>query len=153
MLYTQPSVYVTSFSSILCGRNSGLSLNSIVNKTPSLQNLSTQMESTIRHAWVMYNTQPAFWCKLQKTCFLKNFAANFLLFFSFLPLKMLKMTISTSVWQGQHPKAGQNIQHLGPAHKFTFIYVGGFSFTWDNSYTPVSFYNLLFQTFPCFFID
>ena len=42
-----------------------------------------------------------------------NFAANILLFifFNSLPLKTLKMKISTSVWGAQHPNAGQNIQH------------------------------------------
>ena len=33
-------------------------------------------------------------------------------FFSFLPLKTGKMDISTSVWSGQHPNAGQNITQL-----------------------------------------
>ena len=31
-------------------------------------------------------------------------------FFKFFAEKMLKMTISTSVWNGQHPNAGRNIQ-------------------------------------------
>ena len=48
----------------------------------------------------------------QKTCFLQNFAANFVLSFRFLTQKMLKMTISTSVWSAHHPNAGQNIQQL-----------------------------------------
>ena len=34
----------------------------------------------------------------------------FLLFFSFLAQKMLKMDILTRVWSAQHPNAGQNIQ-------------------------------------------
>ena len=33
-------------------------------------------------------------------------------FFTFFAQKMLKMTILTSVWCAQHPKAGQNIQHI-----------------------------------------
>ena len=33
-------------------------------------------------------------------------------FFSFLPLKTLKMTISTSIWSAQHPNAGRNIQQM-----------------------------------------
>ena len=50
-----------------------------------------------------------FGANLKKRFFLQNFAANFLLF-SFLPLKTLKMTISTSIWGAQHPNAGRNIQ-------------------------------------------
>ena len=38
------------------------------------------------------------------------YAANFLLFFSFLPLKTLKLHILKSVWSAQHPNAGWNIQ-------------------------------------------
>ena len=42
-----------------------------------------------------------------------NLTSNLLYmhFFSFLAQKMLKMTISTSVWGAQHPSAGRNIQH------------------------------------------
>ena len=50
-----------------------------------------------------------------KNCFLLNFAPNLLLFlhfFSFLAQKMLKLTISTSVWGAKHPNTGQNIQHM-----------------------------------------
>ena len=36
--------------------------------------------------------------------------ATFLLFFSFLAQKTMKITISTSVWGVQHPWAGRNIQ-------------------------------------------
>ena len=38
--------------------------------------------------------------------------ATFLHFFSFLAPKMLKVKISKSVFGAQHPKTGQNIQHL-----------------------------------------
>ena len=34
-------------------------------------------------------------------------------FFSFFAQKMLKMTISTSVWSAQHPNTRRNIQQLG----------------------------------------
>ena len=44
--------------------------------------------------------------------FFAKCCCKFLAFFSFLPLKMLKMTILTSVWSAQHPKASQNIQQL-----------------------------------------
>ena len=46
----------------------------------------------------------------KKHVFLQKFAANFLLFLSFFAEKMLRMTISTSVWTAQHPNAGRNIQ-------------------------------------------
>ena len=48
---------------------------------------------------------------LKNVC-LANFAANFLLFFSFLAQKTLKMTILTSIGSAQHPNARQNIQQL-----------------------------------------
>ena len=41
-----------------------------------------------------------------------KFSCKFLAFYSFLQLKMMKITISTSVWGAQHPNAGQNIQQL-----------------------------------------
>ena len=36
--------------------------------------------------------------------------ATLLHFFSFIALRALKMTISTSVWGAQHPNSGRNIQ-------------------------------------------
>ena len=54
-----------------------------------------------------------FGANLKKKFFLLNFAANllfFIMFFQLLAQKMLKMTISTSVWGVQHPNAGRNIQ-------------------------------------------
>ena len=48
-----------------------------------------------------------------------KFGCKFLAFLSFLPLKTQKITISTSVWSAQHPKAGQNIQH--PLHTPIFL--------------------------------
>ena len=53
-----------------------------------------------------------FWCKLKKT---PVFCWNLLqisCFFRFFAQKMLKMTISTILWNAQHPNAGQNIQHM-----------------------------------------
>ena len=55
------------------------------------------------------------WVLSQKTSFFAQFYskfATFLHFFSFLAQKMLKMTISTSVWGVQHPNAGRNIQQF-----------------------------------------
>ena len=46
-----------------------------------------------------------------KNVFLAVFCCKFLAFFCFLPLKMLKLDILTSVWSAQHPIAGRNIQH------------------------------------------
>ena len=46
-------------------------------------------------------------------CFAKFYSkfAAFLRFFSFLAQKMLKITITTSIWGAQHPNAVRNIQH------------------------------------------
>ena len=40
---------------------------------------------------------------------------------SILHVKTLKMVISTSVWNAQHPNAGQNIQHP-PIKKVPYLY-------------------------------
>ena len=48
---------------------------------------------------------------LKKHVFCKNLL-HISCFLGFFAAKMLKMTISTSVWSAQHPKAGRNIQHL-----------------------------------------
>ena len=54
-----------------------------------------------------------------KNVFLAKFYCKFLAFFSFFAQKMLKMTISTSIWCAQHPKAGQNKQQLSDSlHNF-----------------------------------
>ena len=60
------------------------------------------------------DTQPAFWCKVKKNVFFQNFVANLLLlcFLAFQHKKIMKMTISTSVWHAQHTNSGQNIQHV-----------------------------------------
>ena len=47
----------------------------------------------------------------KKTCFFYKILLQISCFFCFLPLKTLKITISTSVWSAQHLNAGQNIQH------------------------------------------
>ena len=52
-----------------------------------------------------------FGANLKKMCFLQKFSCKFP-FFSFLSLKTLKMTISTSIWSAQHPNAGWNIQQV-----------------------------------------
>ena len=44
--------------------------------------------------------------------FFVKFCCKFLAFFSFWPLKTLKMHISTSVLDVQHPNAGQTIQQM-----------------------------------------
>ena len=46
---------------------------------------------------------------LKKHVFSK-ICCKFLAFFSFFAEKMLKMTISTSVWSVEHPNTGQNVQ-------------------------------------------
>ena len=43
--------------------------------------------------------------------------ARFFLRFQLFSKKMLKMTISTSVWGAQHPSAGENIQHTQDVQK------------------------------------
>ena len=56
--------------------------------------------------------QPEFGRKLKNSFFAK-FCLNFLAFSPFLALcklKIFKKHFSTSVWNGQHPDAGQNIQ-------------------------------------------
>ena len=50
----------------------------------------------------------------QKNVSFAKCCCKFLAFFCFLPLIMLKMTISTSVWVAQHPNAVQNLQQLVP---------------------------------------
>ena len=50
-----------------------------------------------------------FGANLKKRVFAK-FCCKFLAFLRFFAQKMLKMTISTSVWSAQHPNAGQNLQ-------------------------------------------
>ena len=50
----------------------------------------------------------------KKKQFFDKICCKFLAFFEFFAQKTLKMAISTSVWSGQHPKAGRNIQH--PSH-------------------------------------
>ena len=47
--------------------------------------------------------------QISKTCFFR-ILLQISCFFGVLQLKMLKMTISTSVWHAQQPNAGQNIQ-------------------------------------------
>ena len=92
---------------------------------------------SIKFSW------PAFWCKLKKTYFLQNFAANFLLIFSFFSQKLLKMTILTSVCSAQHPNAGRNIQHQGlpPLLHLVFLNVIHLA-TWQ--YGNHSFYSMCF---------
>ena len=47
-----------------------------------------------------------------KNVFFRKILLQIFCFFkAFLPLKMLKMTLSTRVQSVQHPNAGQNIQH------------------------------------------
>ena len=48
----------------------------------------------------------------KKKLFLAEICCKFLAFFWVFAAKMLKMTISTSVWSAQHPNAGRNIQQL-----------------------------------------
>ena len=52
--------------------------------------------------------------QIKKNCFAKFCSkfVTFLCFLSFFAWKMLKMTISTSVWHAEHPNAGQNILQL-----------------------------------------
>ena len=66
-----------------------------------------------------------FGANFKNLLFLK-FAVNFLLFssfFSFLPLKPLKIHILTSFWGTQHLNAGQNIQQFNRVSIFS---------DWDN---------------------
>ena len=77
---------------------------------------NVNLSLTIRKKAVFWelNLRPAFWCKLKSPAFWQDFGANFLLFmfFNFWAQKTLKTHISTSVWHGQHPNAGQNIQQI-----------------------------------------
>ena len=82
-----------------------------------------------------------FWCKLKKTCFLQNFASNFLLSLAF-SKKTSKMTISTSVWSAQHPNSGWNIQQMP---FFPYQCLGLFYFLWHLvPYSGSIFKNLFF---------
>ena len=54
-----------------------------------------------------------------KKTFFAKFSIIFLAFSSFFQLFSRKMKISTSVWDEQHPNAGQNIQQRGPRNKKT----------------------------------
>ena len=87
--------------------------------------------------------------KVEYTTSSANFAANFLLFFSFLAQKMLKMTIMTSIWSAQHPNIGRNIQQVYYlrkvlAKKFKFLMILLHFITlkfsakkFSNSYKPI----------------
>ena len=46
----------------------------------------------------------------KKSCFFAKICCKFLAFLIFFAEKMLKMTISTSIWGAQHPNSGRNIQ-------------------------------------------
>ena len=47
---------------------------------------------------------------------------TFYVFFQLFSTKNSEMTISTSVWGAQHPKAGQNIQHLEVEDSFFALF-------------------------------
>ena len=57
-----------------------------------------------------------YWCRKEALFDVWNakFCCKFFAFLSFLPLKTLKKTISTSIWSAQHPNTGKNIQHSSP---------------------------------------
>ena len=56
--------------------------------------------------------------KKQEICSkFQQISANFMLFLMFFAQKMLKMTISISVWCAQHPNAGRNIQQTIKDHR------------------------------------